>query len=41
MSSTDEVMAAAESGYMLAQFHLGLMYENGKGLTKDYKQEVD
>ncbi|GHT63435.1 hypothetical protein FACS189451_10160 [Bacteroidia bacterium] len=29
---------AAEQGAAIAQYELGLCYENGKGVTKDYSQ---
>jgi uncharacterized protein len=30
----------AEQGYVLAQYNLGLMYDNGNGLPQDYKEAV-
>ncbi len=31
----------AEQGYADAQFNLGLMYEDGEGVSKDYKEAVN
>ncbi|PKK69313.1 hypothetical protein RhiirC2_781142, partial [Rhizophagus irregularis] len=31
---------AANSGYSLAQYNLGLMYEYGKGIEKDINQAI-
>ena len=31
---------AAEQGYDIAQYNLGVMYENGQGVPQDYKEAV-
>ena len=31
---------AAKQGYAIAQYNLGVMYDNGEGVTQDYKQAV-
>ena len=30
----------AQQGFAKAQYNLGVMYENGKGVPKDYKEAV-
>ena len=35
-----EWSALAEQGHVGAQYNLGVMYENGKGVTQDYKEAV-
>ena len=30
----------AEAGYDVAQFNLGVMYDNGQGVLQDYKEAV-
>ena len=39
-SDFDEVSAKAEQGDARAQYNLGSMYYNGKGVTQDYKEAV-
>ena len=35
-----ELKPVAEQGDSLAQFNLGLMYYNGRGVTKDYTEAI-
>jgi TPR repeat protein len=35
-----EFRALAEQGHASAQYNLGLMYDNGRGVTQDYKESV-
>ena len=35
-----EFRALAEQGHASAQYSLGLMYDNGRGVTQDYKKSV-
>ena len=34
----DDIKKLAEQGNAVAQFNLGVMYEKGEGVPKDYKQ---
>jgi len=36
----EDIKKAAEQGYAGAQYNLGVIYDNGKGVTQDYKQAV-
>ena len=36
----DNCLTEAEQGFTGAQYNLGLMYDNGKGVTQDYKEAV-
>ena len=38
---SDWVTKAAEQGYAAAQYSLGMMYHEGKGVPQDYKQAAD
>ena len=38
LSIPDECQAEAEKGNAIAQFILGFMYENGEGVSQDYKK---
>ena len=40
VDSFDDIRKAAEQGDAGAQFSLGLMYSNGEGVTKDFKEAV-
>ena len=39
-TTTQDVMKAAEQGLAKAQYNLGLMFNNGKGVKQDYLQCV-
>lgn len=39
--SFDEVMAKAKAGNAIAQYNLGVMYANGEGVSRDYKQATN
>ena len=34
------VQVSAEQGYAQAQYNLGVMYENGQGVTQDFKEAL-
>jgi len=34
-------LKSARQGYCVAQYHLGVMYESGKGINKDYSEAFD
>lgn len=38
-SSFDETKAFADQGHALAQYNLGIMYENGQGVLQNYNIE--
>ena len=39
--SFEETLELAQQGYAEAQSNLGRMYDNGRGVTRDYKQAVN